>query len=99
MGYETGLTKDDLTHLTSTSRMLDERLNRAPLRNAAYVGESAFAHKGGLHVSAIEKCARACRDLEPATGSYRAHLLLRTHKFPRPAYYSANWLMSQAEWR
>ncbi|MEQ9122706.1 MAG: alpha-isopropylmalate synthase regulatory domain-containing protein, partial [Alphaproteobacteria bacterium] len=34
---------------------LDERLNRAPDRHAAYVGASAFAHKAGLHVSAVEK--------------------------------------------
>ena len=65
MGMETGLTKDDLTHLTSTSRMLDERLNRQPLRNAAYVGESAFAHKGGLHVSAIEKDVRTYEHIPP----------------------------------
>ena len=72
MGYETGLTKDDLTHLTSTSRMLDERLNRAPLRNAAYVGESAFAHKGGLHVSAIEKDVRTYEHIVPdAVGNER----------------------------
>jgi 2-isopropylmalate synthase len=65
MGYETGVTKDDLTHLTATSRMLDERLNRPPSRNAAYVGESAFAHKGGLHVSAIEKDSRTYEHVSP----------------------------------
>jgi 2-isopropylmalate synthase len=65
MGYETGVTRDDLTHLTATSRMLDERLNRSPSRNAAYVGESAFAHKGGLHVSAIEKDVRTYEHVPP----------------------------------
>ncbi|HET9148989.1 MAG TPA: citramalate synthase, partial [Alphaproteobacteria bacterium] len=48
MGYETGITADALTRLAHVSHLLDERLNRAPARNAAYVGESAFAHKGGL---------------------------------------------------
>jgi 2-isopropylmalate synthase len=65
MGYETGLTGDDLTRLTHASRMLDERLNRAPQRNAPYVGESAFAHKGGLHVSAVEKDPRSYEHIPP----------------------------------
>jgi 2-isopropylmalate synthase len=55
LGYETGVTKDSLRQLKHVSRMVDDRLNRAPMRTAAYVGESAFAHKGGLHVSAVEK--------------------------------------------
>jgi len=55
MGYTTGLEAKDLTKLTHLSRLLDERLNRPHDRGAPYVGESAFAHKGGLHVSAVEK--------------------------------------------
>jgi 2-isopropylmalate synthase len=65
MGYETGLTDSDLKRLTHVSRVLDERLNRIPARGAAYVGESAFAHKGGLHVSAIEKNPRTYEHIEP----------------------------------
>jgi 2-isopropylmalate synthase len=55
MGFVTGVDESHLPRLTELSRMLDERLNRAPNRHAAYVGASAFAHKGGLHVSAVEK--------------------------------------------
>ena len=65
MGYATGLSDNDLKHLTQLSRMLDERLNRAPQRNAAYVGESAFAHKGGLHVSAVEKDPKSYEHVPP----------------------------------
>ena len=65
MGFDTGLTATDLTRLTHVSRVLDERLNRAPLRNAPYVGESAFAHKGGLHVSAVEKDPRCYEHVVP----------------------------------
>ena len=64
MGFETGLTEGALQRLTHLSRLLDERLNVAPNRSAAYVGTRAFAHKGGLHVSAVEKDPqdlRACR--------------------------------------
>src|SRR5258705_9597486 len=47
--YETGADTDALAKLTSVSRLLDEILNRAPDRHAAYVGPSASAHKCGLH--------------------------------------------------
>jgi 2-isopropylmalate synthase len=72
MGFDTGLTPTDLTRLTHVSRVLDERLNRAPLRNAPYVGESAFAHKGGLHVSAVEKDPRCYEHIVPElVGNHR----------------------------
>ncbi|MDW3222186.1 MAG: citramalate synthase [Paracoccaceae bacterium] len=53
--YEIGVTREALKDLTRTSRMLDEILNRVPFRQAAFVGSSAFAHKAGLHASAILK--------------------------------------------
>ena len=65
MGYETGITSEDLTRLTHVSRTFDEHLNRSPDRGAPYVGESAFAHKGGLHVSAVEKDPRSYEHIEP----------------------------------
>jgi 2-isopropylmalate synthase len=52
---ETGITVTALAGLTRTSRLLDDILNRVPLRSAPYVGASAFAHKAGLHASAILK--------------------------------------------
>ncbi|WP_341912191.1 citramalate synthase [Ferrovibrio terrae] len=62
-----GLSAQDLTQLTTTSRLLDELLNRAPNRHAAYVGASAFAHKGGLHVSAVMKDPRTYEHIPPET--------------------------------
>ena len=53
--FEIGVSKEALADLTRTSRMLDDILNRVPLRSAPYVGSSAFAHKAGLHASAIIK--------------------------------------------
>ncbi|PTV97034.1 2-isopropylmalate synthase [Rhodobacter aestuarii] len=53
--YETGLCTEKLKSLTRLSRKLDDILNRVPLRSAPYVGASAFAHKAGLHASAILK--------------------------------------------
>ena len=53
--FDTGVTPEALASLTRISRMLDDVLNRVPLRAAPYVGASAFAHKAGLHASAILK--------------------------------------------
>ncbi len=76
MGMQTGLGTDDLAHLTHLSRLVDERLNRAPARNAAYVGESAFAHKGGLHASAVEKDPRSYEHLPPETVGNQRHIVV-----------------------
>ena len=72
MGFETGLDAADLARLTFVSHVLDERLNRQPDRGAPYVGDSAFAHKGGLHVSAVEKDPRSYEHVDPeAVGNHR----------------------------
>ena len=76
MGYKTGLTDDDLTRLTHLSRMLDERLNRQPNRSAPYVGESAFAHKGGVHASAVEKNPATYEHIEPEKIGNRRHIVV-----------------------
>jgi 2-isopropylmalate synthase len=76
MGYETGVTREGLKRLTHVSRLLDERLNRVPQHNAAYVGESAFAHKGGLHVSAVEKNPRCYEHIPPETVGNVRHVVI-----------------------
>ncbi|MBV9331535.1 MAG: citramalate synthase, partial [Alphaproteobacteria bacterium] len=63
--YETAVSPEGLRSLTSVSRLLDEILNRAPLRHSAYVGPSAFAHKGGLHSSAVQKDPRTYEHVPP----------------------------------
>ena len=63
--FETGVSKDNLVQLTHVSRLLDEILNRAPDRYAAYVGSSAFTHKGGLHVSAVAKDPQTYEHVPP----------------------------------
>ncbi len=65
MGYDTGISEEGLTHLTKASRLLDERLNRFPDRHQPYVGENAFCHKGGLHVSAMAKSSKTYEHIAP----------------------------------
>jgi 2-isopropylmalate synthase len=74
--YETGIGEAELGKLTQVSRMLDERLNRNPTPNAAYVGDSAFAHKGGLHVSAVEKDPRTYEHVPPEAVGNRRHIVI-----------------------
>ncbi len=65
--FETGITPDKLHHLLRVSRKLDDILNRVPLRAAPYVGASAFAHKAGLHASAILKDPTTYEHIDPAS--------------------------------
>ena len=64
--FETGVTPDALKGLTRVSRMLDDILNRVPQKQAAFVGASAFAHKAGLHASAILKDPATYEHIDPA---------------------------------
>jgi len=57
--------KDKLPELTQLSRYVDEILNRSPHNAAPFVGTSAFAHKGGLHVAAMERNPLSYQHIEP----------------------------------
>ncbi|MDG0989430.1 MAG: citramalate synthase [Yoonia sp.] len=65
--FETGVTREGLRELRKLSRSLDDILNRVPSNQAAYVGASAFAHKAGLHASAIAKNPTTYEHIDPAT--------------------------------
>ena len=56
---------DNLTKLKRLSRFVSETANIVPLNNRPFVGKSAFAHKGGIHVSAIMKTPKAYEHMEP----------------------------------
>lgn len=76
MGFATGIDEKGLRELTHLSRWFDEFLNRQPNRHAPYVGESAFAHKGGLHVSAVEKDPRSYEHIAPEQVGNRRHIIV-----------------------
>ena len=64
--FELQISKDGLKLLTDLSRLQDEILNRASNKTAPYVGASAFAHKGGLHVSAVNKDPKTYEHIDPS---------------------------------
>ena len=66
-GFETGVTLEALTGLTRASRLLDDILNRVPQRQAPFVGAGAFAHKAGMHASAILKDPSTYEHVDPGS--------------------------------
>ncbi len=64
-GYD--VVDDDLTGLTALSRYVGEVANMIPSSGMPYVGYRAFAHKGGMHVSALRKDTRTYEHVDPAT--------------------------------
>lgn len=59
------LPEDSVRHLTSLSNFVSEVANVPILHSRPFVGKSAFAHKGGVHVSAIIKNAAAYEHIKP----------------------------------
>lgn len=75
MGFEV-LHPDKIKTLTEVSRFIFEIGNLSPIMNMPYVGESAFAHKGGLHVNAIRKSERSYEHINPElVGNERRFLI------------------------
>jgi 2-isopropylmalate synthase len=60
------VTPAQLRKLTTVSRTVYELANMEPSKRQAYVGQSAFAHKGGLHVAAVQKRADTYEHIDPA---------------------------------
>ncbi len=64
MGYDV-VTDEQLERLTETSHFVADTVNAAVWSHAPYVGRSAFAHKGGLHVAAVEKAPQTFEHVDP----------------------------------
>ena len=59
------LSPENLAKLKRVSRYVAETANLVPINSRPFVGKSAFAHKGGIHVSAIQKNPRAYEHIDP----------------------------------
>lgn len=75
MGYEC-VRESDLKKLTDLSRTVSEIANLNPDPCAAYVGSSAFAHKAGLHVAAVERVAGSYEHVDPALVGNRRQVIV-----------------------
>jgi 2-isopropylmalate synthase len=75
MGFDV-LGPEKLKQLTEVSRYVFEIANLPPVVNMPYVGESAFAHKAGLHVDALRKNRRTYEHIDPeVVGNERRFLI------------------------
>ena len=62
----TALPEGHLVHLASTARAVAATANQSLYRQAPYVGQSAFAHKGGMHVAAMRRNPLSYQHIDPA---------------------------------
>eukprot|EP00904_Undaria_pinnatifida_P000929 jgi/Undpi1/10837/HiC_scaffold_3.g01366.m2 len=67
---------EHLSNLTALSRFTDEQFNRAPATGAPFTGISAFAHKGGIHVSAVNKNPDSYQHIDPAQVGNKKRVLV-----------------------
>lgn len=75
MGYKCS-SGDALQHLTEVSRFVSEISNLHHIENRPYVGDNAFAHKGGIHVSALQKDTRTYEHIDPSLVGNRRKVLI-----------------------
>jgi 2-isopropylmalate synthase len=73
LGYDQ---PQDITGLRDLSHYIDERANMQPNSRAAYVSDAAFAHKGGMHVSAVNKNPDTYEHIHPEQVGNRRRILL-----------------------
>ncbi|MDF1659756.1 MAG: citramalate synthase [Verrucomicrobiales bacterium] len=67
---------EDITQLTHLAHFVDDLANCAHNIRAPYVGATAFAHKGGMHVNAVQKVAHSFEHIEPKSVGNRQRILV-----------------------
>lgn len=72
----TCLPSENISKLTTASRYISEVANLRPFARQPFVGRSAFAHKGGVHVSAIRRNPKTYEHIPPETVGNKQRVLL-----------------------
>src|SRR3712207_7900232 len=70
------LEPDSLRHLTEVSRYVYETANMNLIPGQPYVGSSAFAHKGGMHVQAVQKDVSTYEHVNPESVGNTRRILI-----------------------
>jgi 2-isopropylmalate synthase len=74
-GYEC-IFPEEMQNLTQTARFISEVANTSLNKRAAYVGQTAFAHKGGMHIDAVAKNPESFEHINPEkVGNARRNLM------------------------
>jgi len=95
-GFET-IPRENLKRLTEMSHFVSEVANLSPNPHQPYVGMSAFAHKGGVHVSALMKDSRTYEHIEPESVGNRRRVLISELSGMSNLLYKLNELNLQLE--
>ncbi len=88
MGYNC-IAPEALRRLTEVSRYVSEIANMTPQNNQPFVGSSAFAHKGGIHVSAILKHPTTYEHVDPELVGNKRRVLVSELAGASNLYYKA----------
>ncbi len=75
LGYDV-LVAGGLAKLRDVSRYVDEMANLVPRENQPYVGSGSFAHKGGMHVHAVQKVSSSYEHVDPGLVGNRRRILV-----------------------
>jgi len=75
MGYDC-VTDRELALLTETARFVAELCNVSPDPHQPYVGQNSFAHKGGMHIAAVERDPSTFQHIDPAKVGNTPHVLI-----------------------
>ena len=67
---------EDISQLTAVSHFVDDLANCGHNIRAPYIGATAFAHKGGMHVNAVQKVARSFEHIQPETVGNKQRILV-----------------------
>ncbi|TLY37403.1 MAG: citramalate synthase [Nitrospirae bacterium] len=73
------VTREQLSHLREVSHFVAELANLVPNTHQPYVGDSAFAHKGGVHIDAVRKNPMTYEHIAPKVVGNRQRLLVSDH--------------------
>ncbi len=86
----TAIAPGKLANLTTTARFIAELANLTLQNNQPYVGQSAFAHKGGIHVSAVLKDSATYEHIQPEAIGNRQRVLLSDLSGRGNVFYKLN---------
>jgi 2-isopropylmalate synthase len=67
---------ESLAQLKELSQFIDETANQRPNPRLPWVGATAFSHKGGAHVNAVQKVIRSYEHIDPALVGNTRHVLM-----------------------
>ena len=73
------ISDEQLRHLKEVSRYVNEITNLSSNNHQPYVGDSAFAHKGGVHVDAVKKNPLTYEHIKPGLVGNRQRILISDH--------------------